>query len=125
MMLSAQVLGGEVLFTVTHLKEVQSLQPYDGFHLAPLAQTPDMNIRLNRLVERIKPHTHPHTDHFLYFIQGQIELTVGQATRLINAGDFVTIPHSAPHSMRRLGPTEVLILDISSPPDTGDVIWHE
>jgi quercetin dioxygenase-like cupin family protein len=125
MMLSSQALGGEVGFTVSHLKGVQSFQPYDGFHLAPLAQTSKVNIRLNKLEDRIKRHTHPQTDHFLYFIQGQIELTVGQETRIINAGDFVTIPHKAPHSMRRLGAAEVTFLDVSAPPDVGDVIWHE
>jgi mannose-6-phosphate isomerase-like protein (cupin superfamily) len=125
MIVSSQVLAGDVSFTVSHVKEVRSFQPFDGFGLASLAQTAAVNVRLNNLEDRIKRHTHPHTDHFLYIIQGQIELTVEQERRIINAGDFVTIPHNVPHGMRRLGPSEVLFLDVSSPPDVGDVIWHE
>jgi quercetin dioxygenase-like cupin family protein len=125
MMLSTQVLAGDVGFTVTRLQDVRSFQPHDGFRLAPLAQTSELNIRLNNLEAHIKRHTHPQTDHFLYVIQGQIELTVEQEIRIINAGDFVTVPQNVPHSMRRLGALEALFLDVSSPPDVGDVIWHE
>ena len=63
--------------------------------------------------------------HFLYLIQGQIELTVGDKTRRIQAGDFVIIPQGSVHAMQRVGAAEALFLDIASPPDVGDVIWHE
>ena len=58
-------------------------------------------------------------------IQGQIEITVGEETRRIQAGDFVTIPQGSVHAMQRLGTAEALFLDIASPPDVGDVIWYE
>jgi len=125
MMLCSQVLAGEVGFSVSRLEDVSSFQPYDGFLLALLAQTSEVNIRLNKLEDRIKRHTHPQTDHFLYLIRGQIELAVGQEIRIISTGDFVTIPRNIPHGMRRLGTSEVLFLDVASPPDVGDVIWHE
>jgi mannose-6-phosphate isomerase-like protein (cupin superfamily) len=125
MMLSSQGLAGEAGFTVSRLEDVRSFQSHDGFGLALLAQTPAVNIRLNRLEDRIRRHTHPQTDHFLYLIRGQIELTAGQETRIINTGDFVTIPRNIAHSMRRLGASEALFLDVASPPDVGDVIWHE
>jgi len=62
---------------------------------------------------------------FLYLIKGQIELTVGEETRIIQAGDFVTIPQGSVHAMQRVGASEALFFDIASPPDVGDVIWHE
>ena len=124
-MLSSQVVAGELGFTVKRLDRVQSFQSYEGFHLALLAQTPGVNIRLNKLEDRIKRHEHPQTHHFLYLIRGQIELTVGDETRVIGAGDFVTISQGIPHAMQRLGESEALFLDVASPPDVGDVIWRE
>lgn len=117
--------AADLQFTVTRVEEVHSFQRYDGFQLAPLAHTADVNIRLNRLESRIKRHLHPHTDHFLYVIKGQVELTVGDAVHVIDAGHFVTIPRGISHAMRRLGESEALFLDVAAPPDVGDVIWQE
>jgi quercetin dioxygenase-like cupin family protein len=124
-LLSSQAVAGALGFTVRRLDQVQSFQSYEGFHLALLAQTPGVNIRLNKLEGRIKRHEHPQTDHFLYLIKGQIELTVGDETKVIGAGDFVTIPQGIPHAMQRVGESEALFLDVASPPDVGDVIWRE
>jgi mannose-6-phosphate isomerase-like protein (cupin superfamily) len=117
--------AGELDFTVVQVEKHQAFQQYVGFQLATLAQTPDVNIRVNRLEDRIKRHTHPSSHHFLYFIKGQVQLSVGDETRIVGAGDFVTIPQGAPHSMHRIGASEVVFLDVASPPDVGDVIWHE
>jgi quercetin dioxygenase-like cupin family protein len=115
----------ELTFTVQRPEQIQTFAASGEAQLALLAQRPGMNIRVNRLTGRIKRHEHPQTHHFLYLIQGQIELTVGEETRLIRAGDFVTIPHGSMHAMQRVGAPEALFLDIASPPDVGDVIWHE
>ena len=117
--------ASELTFTVQRPEQAPPFASSGESQLALLAQTPEMNIRVNKLSGRIKRHTHPQSHHFLYLIQGQIELTVGEETRRIQAGDFVTIPQGSVHAMQRIGATEVLFLDIASPPDTGDVIWHE
>lgn len=124
-LLIEQGFAADQAFSVRRLDQVQSFDTYDGFQLAPLGQTPELNIRLNKLTERIKRHSHPQTHHFLYVIQGRAELTVGDETRAIAAGDFVTIPQGTPHGLKRLGETEVLLLDLATPPDIGDVHWHE
>jgi quercetin dioxygenase-like cupin family protein len=67
----------------------------------------------------------PYNDLFLYLLKGQIELTVGKETRLIRAGDCVTIPPGGVHAMQRVGASEARFLDIASPLDVGDVIWYE
>jgi mannose-6-phosphate isomerase-like protein (cupin superfamily) len=125
MMLSSQVLAGELGFTVSQLEQVQSFEPYDEFQLALLAQTPEVNIRLNKLQGRIKRHARPQSNHFLYLIKGQIELAVGDETKVVGAGNFITIPRGIPHAMKRIGDSEVLFLDVASPPDVGDVVWYE
>jgi mannose-6-phosphate isomerase-like protein (cupin superfamily) len=125
LMLASQVVAGELGFTVTHLEHVQSFETSDDFQLALLAHTPEMNIRLNKLRGRIKRHAHPQSHHFFYLIQGQIELTVGDETKVLGTGDFVTIPRETPHAMKRIGDVEALLLDVASPPDAGDVVWYE
>jgi quercetin dioxygenase-like cupin family protein len=131
LLLTVRVLGGpqpgaaELTFTVQRPAQPQTFTASGEVQLAPLAQTPGVNIRVNKLSGRIKRHEHPQTHHFLYLIQGQIELTVGEETRRIQAGDFVTIPHGSVHAMQRVGAAEALFLDIASPPDVGDVMWHE
>jgi mannose-6-phosphate isomerase-like protein (cupin superfamily) len=118
-------LAGELDFSIAQVDNHQAFQRYDGFQLATLAQTPAVNIRVNRLEDWIKPHTHPSSHHFLYFIKGQVELSVGDEKRIVRAGDFVIIPLGTPHAMQRVGDTEAVFLDVASPPDVGDVIWHE
>jgi mannose-6-phosphate isomerase-like protein (cupin superfamily) len=117
--------AGELDFTVTQVETLLPFQRYDGFQLATLAQTAEVNIRVNRLNDRIKRHSHPSSNHFLYFIKGQVALSVGDDTRVVGGGDFVTIPQNTPHAMQRLGESEAVFLDVASPPDVGDVIWHE
>jgi len=117
--------AAELTFTVQRPEQAQSFTSSGEAQLALLAKTPGMNIRVNKLTGRIKRHAHPQSHHFLYLIQGQIELTVGEETRHIQAGDFVIIPQGSVHAMQRVGADEALFLDIASPPDVGDVIWHE
>lgn len=117
--------AGELTFTIERPEQIQTFASSGQAQLASLAQTPGMNIRVNKLTGRIKRHEHPQTHHFLYLIQGEMALTVGEETRRIQAGDFVTIPPGSVHAMQRVGTTEALFLDIASPPDVGDVIWHE
>jgi mannose-6-phosphate isomerase-like protein (cupin superfamily) len=123
--LPALAIAGEVDFSVAQVETAQVFQRYDGFQLATLAQTPAVNIRVNRLEDRIKRHTHPSSHHFLYFIKGQVELSVGDERRVVGTGDFVIIPLGSPHAMHRVGDSEAVFLDVASPPDIGDVIWHE
>jgi mannose-6-phosphate isomerase-like protein (cupin superfamily) len=117
--------SGEMDFSVVQVETHQAFQRYDGFQLATLAQTSAVNIRVNRLEDRIKRHTHPSSHHFLYFIKGQVELRVGDETIVVGSGDFVTIPQGTSHAMQRIGDSEAVFLDVASPPDVGDVIWHE
>ena len=117
--------AAELDFAVVQVETHPPFQRYDGFQLALLAQTSEVNIRVNRLEDWIKRHTHPSSHHFLYFIKGQVEIGVGDQTRVVGAGDFVTIPRGTPHAMHSIGDSEAVFLDVASPPDVGDVIWHE
>jgi mannose-6-phosphate isomerase-like protein (cupin superfamily) len=125
LLLPMHVFAGELDFTVAQVETLLPFRQYEGFQLATLAQTAEVNIRVNRLNDRIKRHSHPSSNHFLYFIKGQVALSVGDDTRVIGEGEFVTIPRNTPHAMHRLGEAEAVFLDVASPADVGDVIWHE
>ncbi len=108
--------AGEFAFSVVQVDAHQVFQRFDGFQLVTLAQPPAVNIRVNRLEDRIARHTHPSSHHFLYFIKGQVELSVGDEKRVVGVGDFVTIPPGTPHAMHRVGDSEAVFLDVASPP---------
>jgi mannose-6-phosphate isomerase-like protein (cupin superfamily) len=124
-LLPMRVFATDLAFTVVEVEKSQAFQQHDGFQLATLAQTLEVNVRVNRLEDRIKRHTHPTSHHFLYFIKGRVELRVGDEIKVVAAGDFVTIPRGTPHAMYRIGDLEAVFLDLAAPPDIGDVIWHE
>lgn len=68
----------------------------------------------------IEPHTvvprhqHPH-EQLGIMLEGELELTLGDETRLLGPGDAYTIPPNLPHSARTLDKSCV-VLDIFTPP---------
>ncbi len=53
-------------------------------------------------------HSHPH-EQITLILEGRLEFTLDQETRILNAGEGVTIPSNTPHSARSLdGPARVL-----------------
>jgi mannose-6-phosphate isomerase-like protein (cupin superfamily) len=117
--------AGTVDFSVIQVHTHQAFERFDGFQLATLAQTSTVNIRVNHLEDRIKRHAHPSSQPFLYFIKGQIDLGVDDEKRVLRMGDFITIPLGSLHAMHHIEDWEAVFLDVASPPNVGDVIWHE
>jgi len=62
-------------------------------------------------------HDHPE-EQFGLVLEGEMELTIGDETRLLLKGDLYVIPPDVPHSGRTLG-SACLVLDIFSPPRAG------
>ena len=59
-------------------------------------------------------HNHPHEQAGV-MIQGEFEMTIGDETRLLRAGDAYVIPGGVEHSVK-CGDGWALALDIFSPP---------
>jgi quercetin dioxygenase-like cupin family protein len=57
-------------------------------------------------------HAHPH-EQVTCVIDGQLEMTVGDETRVMTAGMVVTIPGDTPHSARAL--TVCQLVDVFRP----------
>ncbi|MEZ4671096.1 MAG: cupin domain-containing protein [Anaerolineae bacterium] len=61
----------------------------------------------------VPPHSHKN-DQTGYVIFGQVEMTIGGESRLINPGDSYAIPGGITHSARAV--IDSLVLDSFSPP---------
>ena len=59
-------------------------------------------------------HQHPH-EQLGIMLDGAMELTIGDETRTIRAGDAYTIPPNLPHHART-GADGCVVLDIFTPP---------
>ncbi|MFW5771782.1 MAG: cupin domain-containing protein [Phototrophicaceae bacterium] len=58
---------------------------------------------------------HSHTnDQVGYVVSGQVEVTIGSQTRILNPGDSYAIPGGVAHSVRVL--ENSLVVDVFSPP---------
>ena len=62
----------------------------------------------------VQTHSHPH-EQAGTVLQGTMELTIGEETRVLRTGDFYVIPGDVDHSARSLGGA-CQALDIFGPP---------
>lgn len=51
-----------------------------------------------------------------FVIQGKLELTVGQRTQVLGAGDSYYINNNIPHRFKNIGKTECIIVSAATPP---------
>jgi quercetin dioxygenase-like cupin family protein len=58
------------------------------------------------------PHLHTREDEAFYLLDGELEISVGQQTTLVRAGDFAYLPRNCVHWFRNPGvaPAKALIL---------------
>jgi quercetin dioxygenase-like cupin family protein len=45
-------------------------------------------------------HSHEHTEQLMWMLEGSMEMTVGDETRVIGAGDVVAVNRGVEHSLR-------------------------
>ncbi|CAH0998875.1 Quercetin 2,3-dioxygenase [Neolewinella maritima] len=59
---------------------------------------------------QIPPHIHEHEDEVFYVLAGELELTVGDQTTVLQAGDLAFGPRGVPHSWRTIGSSTTRVL---------------
>jgi quercetin dioxygenase-like cupin family protein len=52
----------------------------------------------------VPPHMHQIEDEFIYLVNGEMEVTIGEATHTVRPGDLVKMPRGVPHAIRSTGP---------------------
>lgn len=97
-----------------------NIDDYEPVELAPGARirTPyGKNIMLSYVEmdegSLVPTHSHPHEQAGM-LLEGQLELTIGDESRVCEPGDLFIIPANTPHSARPVGGGAV-ILDVFSP----------
>ena len=92
-----------------------SFSPLEGFTMQSVTGGKLManwvTIEPNREMPR---HQHPH-EQLGIMLEGAMELTIGDDTRLIRAGDVYTIPPNLSHNARTLE-EGCVVLDVFTPP---------
>jgi quercetin dioxygenase-like cupin family protein len=53
---------------------------------------------------RVPPHIHQTEDEFIYLLDGEMEVTIGDTTHTVRPGDLVKMPRGIPHAIRSTGP---------------------
>lgn len=97
------------------LDEVKPFAPLEGFQMQSVTGGDMManwvRIEPNRVMPR---HQHPQ-EQLGVMLEGSLELTIGDETRMLRPGDAYTIPGNVPHHARTVD-DGCLVLDIFSPP---------
>ncbi len=72
----------------------------------------------------VRPHLHrTHTEH-VFVIDGSAEMTLGDSTRTITAGDAVVIPPGTPHAVTVKGDGPLRVISVQAPYFDGtDRVW--
>ncbi len=97
-----------------------SIDDYEPVQLAPgaRARTPYGRHLMLSYLEMdagsvVPTHSHPHEQGGM-LLEGRLELTIGDESRVCRAGDMYMIPPNTPHAARPLdGPA--VVLDVFSP----------
>ena len=94
--------------------QLPSFSPLEGFTMQSVTGGKLManwvTIEPNREMPR---HQHPH-EQLGIMLEGAMELTLGDETRVIRAGDAYTIPPNLPHNARTLD-EGCVVLDVFTP----------
>lgn len=63
-----------------------------------------------------KAHAHEGQDKLYFVLDGSGEVTVGDETELLTAGDLALAPAGVMHSVKNPGPNRLVVLTILAPP---------
>lgn len=88
--------------------------------------TGNLSSLLVELTGPLPMHHHPDGDHRIYLIQGDLELTVGDQTRVMHPGDYWVIPRGVRHRLAPKKGTRVLYGSVDLPAvDAKKTVWIE
>lgn len=61
-------------------------------------------------------HSHAGQDKLYFVLEGSGEVTVGEETSTVTAGDLVLAAEDVPHGIRNPGPADLVVLTVMAPP---------
>lgn len=115
----AAVGGGSIV----HMDELDSYEIAEGLFFRPVfAENVSLNFVTFPPQSGFPSHVHPE-EQVSIVREGEMEFTVGEATRMVRPGDVIIMPPNVPHSGRTLE-EGCRLIDVFAPARTGirDVI---
>ena len=113
---SAEPTAEELAFspTWTHKDQLKRFSPVGGISMQSISGGQLMaNWVTIEPHQQVPRHQHPN-EQLGVMLEGALELTIGEETRLLRPGDAYTIPPSLPHSARTLD-EGCVVLDVFTP----------
>ncbi len=102
--------------------EAKIINTPHGSEIRPLVDRTNSAVTQCSLAEEILPvgkkvskHFHKNTEEIYYVLEGAGEMTVGNETMKVNAGDVVYIPKNHAHTLENTGETAMKILLVCGP----------
>jgi mannose-6-phosphate isomerase-like protein (cupin superfamily) len=107
---------------IVNIEDTEPFITKDGSQIRELLSHRNSGIRKQSLAEARVPagtttvrHHHPNTEEIYFIIEGAGEMTIGDETRLVGAGDAIAIPPGASHFISNPGPSELRFLCCCAP----------
>ena len=107
---------------VQNLEQVTAFTTKDGSEIRELLSHRNSCIRNQSLAEArlpagacTTPHYHPQTEEIYYILDGQGQMTIGDAMRDVGPGDAIAIPPGATHQITNSGSTVLRFLCCCAP----------
>lgn len=97
-----------------YIKDVEKKEIFKGVIGQYLGSGEKMNVMHWNFDDNVTLPSHSHqSEQFGYVIKGAFNATIGNQTKLLEAGDYYFIPSNTPHSFTSVGKTEAI--DVFSP----------
>lgn len=107
---------------IVNLSNASTIETRHGSVIRPLIDRTTSDITQCSVAEEslppghaVTPHFHRATEEVYYVLEGSGEMTIGDETELVAAGDAVFIPTGKWHSLRNTGATAMRIVLVCGP----------
>ena len=101
---------------VRSLKELQPATQYENIHVEKISEDSLQSVFVIWIKKRVAEHYHAEHTENIVVITGKAEMTLGDSTFTIQAGDHLTIPKGTRHAVTKVfGRKPLQVLSIQSP----------
>jgi len=80
-----------------------------------LAKTAEKRVNLVEMFSALKNHSHPDADHSLILLKGRARVVTPEESRVLEPGDYVSIPQDVPHKYDVEGDGSALFISFDAP----------
>lgn len=101
--------------TVISLEEVTPKEAFENVKVEKLNTDPRSTSFVIWVKNGVKAHYHAEHSETLYVLEGTAEMTMGEKTFTIKAGDYIHIPKGIVHSVKVTSDIPVKVLSIQAP----------